>query len=339
MRQDSLGIAKQTGSGDGGLGTKQTTMEYFVPVETAETGEDITDMTIEETLGNPFPTDHEHGTIFWSPKYAGACRGASLPRILSGFLGDPLTTTPGGGTTSRNHNFEPVARPIPRAHSILLNRTDPAVAITDLLWDAVGNELALKVETDDWMKFEASYVARDIDEARPEPTVTTDYSRRFAYYESKVYISIDGAGETEISVGNWGLTYGLDVDTDNKVLGSQRLFRNDPRNRTAELTFQPKDLAAGNTLASFYRAAQKVAAAGTGARKIKVRLEALGPIIEGAINHKVEIIAHRCTELSAPADIDAGSRLTGIDVTAAAAYDSSTSKFVEANVVNTVTVY
>lgn len=330
-RLDSVGIAKQTGAGAGGLGTKQTVMEYFVPVESAEPGVNTEDMSAEETLGHPFPTDHEPGTQYFEPSFSGKARSASLPRILSGFLGDPLTTTPDAGAapTARNHNFDPVARPTPRAHSILLNRTDQDPAITDLLYDAIGQELALNVETDDWISFEASYVARENDETRPEPAVTADLTRRFRFWETKAYISVAGGAEAEVAVGGFGLTYSLNVTTDNKVLGSRRLYKTTPGNRDAELTFTPKQ-----DLANYYRRAMLLEP-----ESIKLRLEALGPIIGGAVRHKVELIAHRCFEIEAAADIDAGETLEGVDVSCAVVYDATAGKFVEANVVNTVALY
>src|SRR5688572_4933371 len=109
-------------------------MEYFTPTESASAGENRERMSREETTGTKFPTDQEPGTVFWSPSAAGVVRSAGAPRILSGFLGDPLTTTPDAGAapTARNHNFNPFARPTLRAHSLLITRTDPNPAIVDL---------------------------------------------------------------------------------------------------------------------------------------------------------------------------------------------------------------
>lgn len=330
-RIDSVGLAKQTGAGDGGLGTRQTVMEYFVPVESASPGINTEEMTAEETLGIPFPTDRANGVQFFEPTMSGKCRGAGLPRILSAFLGDPLTTTPdaAGAPTARNHNFNPVARPTPRALSILLNRTDPVPAITDLIWDAMGQSLELAVSADDWITFDATLVAKEIDETQPEPSVTADLTRRFAFHECKAYISVNGGAEVETAIDEYTLGYDLNVPTDNKVLGSRRLFKMEPGNRDAALSFTPKQ-----DLSAWYRRAILLEP-----DSVKVRLEALGPVIGAAVRHKIELIVHRCQTIDAEADIDAGETLKGVPITLHPAYDSAAAKFVEANIVNTVNTY
>ena len=331
MRNDSVGLAKQTGAGPGGLGTKETVMEVFVPVESASPGTNTEEMTAEETVGHPFPTDRANGTQFFEPTLAGKCRSVSLPRLLSGFLGDPLTTTPDGvaAPTARNHNFDVVARPTPRAHSILMTREDPDPAIVDLFWDALGQSLELAVESENWISFDASYVAREIDEDEVAPTVTADLSRRFPFYELKAYISVNGAGEVETAIDAFGLTYDLNVSTDNKQLGSRRLYKVQPGNRDAGVSFTPKQ-----DLNAWYRRAMLLEP-----DSLAVRVEALGPVIGGAVRHKVELIAHRCQTIEADADIDAGESLEGVPVTCYAAFDAAAGKFIEANVVNTTASY
>lgn len=330
-RVDSVGLGKQTGAGEGGLGTANPTPSYFIPVESADTGTNIEEMTREETLGHSFPTDPDRGVQFFEPSLSGACRSASLPRLLSLFLGDPLTTTPDatGAPSAHNHNFNPVARPIPRAHSILLNRTDPNPAITDLLWDAIGNSLTLSLTPNDWMAFEAGLVAAKIDDTLSEPSVTADLTRRFAFYETKAYLTIGAGVEAEIAVSDVSLTYNLNVDTDQAVLGSRQLYKLQAGNVDCEVSFTPK-----SDLKLYYRRALALEP-----QNVKLRIEALGPVIGGAIRHKVTIAIPRLFEIEAPADIAAGETLTDVEVTARAAYDSATSKFVEVDVVNVVASY
>ncbi len=330
-RVDSVGLAKQTGAGEGGLGTKNVTPSFYVPVESADTGTNTEEMTREETLGHQFPTDPDRGVQFFEPSLSGACRSASLPRLLSMFLGDPLTTTPDatGAPSARNHNFNPVARPTPRAHSLLLNRTDPSPAITDLLWDAIGNSLTLQVSTNDWMAFEASLVAAQVDESLTEPSVTADLTRRFAFYETKAYLTIGGGAEAEIAVADVSLTYNLNVDTDQAVLGSRRLYKVQAGNADCEVSFTAKQ-----DIGLFYRRALALTP-----QNVKLRVEALGPIIGGAIAQKVVITLPRLFEIEAPVDIAAGETLKDVGVTARAAYDATTSKFVEVDVVNVTAAY
>lgn len=335
-RLDSAGIAKQSGAGSGGLGTKQTVMEYSLAVESAERGPSIERMTAEETLGHPFPTDQDTGTRYYEPSLSGRARSASFPRLLSPFLGIPLTTTPdaGGAPTARNHNFDPVARPTPQAVSLLLNNDDPFVydgaALTDLYWDAIGADLSVEVEPNSWIGYDAGFVAKEVDEAQPRPTPTVDLTRRFAFYECKAYLSINGAAEAEIPVGSFGLDYTLNVPTDTFVLGSAALYRIRPGNRDATVRFVPR-----TNIAAWFRRAVALG----DQDDLKIRLEALGPTIAAAIKHKIEFIAHRCHVQEAPVDIDAGETLEGVEVSARCAYDATATKFVEANVVNTVASY
>lgn len=84
-----------------------------------------------------------------------------------------------------------------------MNRTDPVNgAITDLVYDALGNELTIGVEANGFASYEASLLGLNNDNARPEPTVTLDTSTRFTFDTAKVYISVNGGAEEEIKVRN-----------------------------------------------------------------------------------------------------------------------------------------
>lgn len=322
-RLDSVGIAKQAA-----MGTKNVTMEYFVPVETAEPTQDRETIEREETTGTKFPTDIEYGTRFFEVALAGDARLNSLPRLLSGFMGAPTTTTPGGGTTSRQHLFNPVGKTLV-PHSLMLNRTDPNPAITDLFWDALGNEISLSVEANGRIAFDAAYVAKQLDDALGEPSPSFDTSRRFPFHTVKAYVSIDGGAETAIDCSAFSVTLSNNIDTDQAVLGSRDLFKIQEGNVDAELSFTVK-----SGLGTWYRRAQQ-----TDPANVKVRVEALGSIIEGAISQEIEFTIYRCQTLDAPAAIDAGDTLDEVEVTCRAAYDFSLSKFFDAIVVNTVATY
>ena len=331
-RMDVAAIAAQAGAGRGGLGTKKTVMEYAIPVESASPDVNTEDMTREGTLGHPFPTDREPGTQHFEPSMSGACRSASLVRLLSSFWGDPTTTTPDAtnAPTARQHAFDVAlaAALNPRALSLIIHRADPSPAITDLVWDALGNELALSIEPNDWIVFDASWVAREL-EPIAAPALNADLTRRFGFYETKAYVAVAGGAETEVAVGSFGLTYGLNVPTDNHVLGSRKLYAIQAGNRDLAVTFQPKQ-----DLSAYYRRA-----IATEPESLAVRLEALGPVIGGTVRHRVTIRVPRVFEVEAPADIDAGDTLQGVDVSCAAAYDAATGKFLTAEVVNTVNSY
>lgn len=326
-RLDSVGIAKQSA-----LGTKQTTMEFYPPVESAEVSHNREVIEQEETIGNRFPTGIDYGTEHFGVNFAGSGRAASLPRIISGFLGAPTTTTPDAtnAPTGRQHAFDPAAAgktPVP--HSILVNRTDPSTAITDLLWDALGNELTLSVEPNGFIRYQASYLAIANDDARPEPTVTADFSKRFSFDQAKAYISVDGGAESEVKVANWSLNYSNNLDADLAVLGSRSLYSLVEGNATASVTFTPRE-----SLSTHYRRALLADPA-----SVKLRLTATGATIGGTVAYKVEVICNKLEYLTAPANLSAGDRLNMVEISARAAYDNSASKFVTLDVVNETASY
>lgn len=328
---DVVGLAKQTGAGAGGLGTANTVPSYYLPVTAAAPGVNTEEMELAETTGTAFEADSERGVQWFGPTARGACRANSAPRLLSGFLGDPVTTTPGGGTTSRDHEFDPVARPTPRAHSILLARRDPTTPIIDLVKDCIGNEISLDIAPggDGWMLFDASWVGTSNDDTQPNPSPTVDLSRRFAFHSAKAYLKIGAGSEAEIPVGRFGLRYALNTRTDQAVLGSRQLYKAPPQRRRVELTFMPKE-----DLSAYYRRALKVEP-----DNVQLRLVALGPIIEAAIPYRFELKIYRAFEFTAPLDIDGAATLVDTTVTARAALDSTSGKIVSAYITNTVATY
>lgn len=323
-RLDSAGLGKQVA-----LGTKKTTMDYFFPTESVDPGINREELTKEETTGHKFPTDLEYGTRFFEVSMQGGARLASLPRILAPFLGDPTSTVPGGGVTSKKHSFNPVGKVLP-PHSILVNRTDPNPAITELFWDAIGNELTLSVEANGFLDFDAAFIAKEVDRAQGEPSATFDLTQRFPFHTVTAFVSINGAAEVAISLASFELSYTNNVDTDQAVLGSRSLFKVQEGNVDADVTFTTKD----NLNAHYLRAMLDATP-----DNVKIRLLATGAIIEGIIPASVEIIVYRCQYTDAPAGIDAGDTLDEIEVSARAAYDATASKFVDVNVTNAVATY
>ena len=122
-RIDFVGLAKQDA-----MGTEETTMEYYVPVETATPTTDRQTLTMEETIGSRFPTGLEYGTKFFTIPMVGAPRPASLPRIISGFAGQPVSATGGPPGTHKHTQDSTAALPdgAPQPHSIYAVRMDPS---------------------------------------------------------------------------------------------------------------------------------------------------------------------------------------------------------------------
>ena len=326
MRSDSVGIAKQTAKG-----TKNTTMQYFMPVESSDPTYNRETMSIEETIGNRFPTGMDYGTGYWEAGLQGAIRPTAFPRLGSAFWGLPTTTTPTGGTLSRLHTFDPAAAgKIPEVHSMLFTRADPSPSIRDLLFDCYGNSLTLSVEPNGYGMFEANMVAKSNDDTLAAPTVTSDASPRFKFHEATAQISVDGAALTTIPLGSFSLSYNNNFDTDQVVLGSQSLYDLFEENADAEVRFTVRE-----TLSTHYRRALQANPA-----SVKIVLTATSAsMIEGALPYKLIVTVFSCEYLEAPAPISASDRLLSIDVTARARYDTAASKFIQVEIQNGIASY
>ena len=76
---DAAGIAAQVGSGPNFTGTAQSTMDFWVPVESGAPGPNFQEMEADETIGSRFPTDREIGGIYYEPTMAGKVRDRTCP--------------------------------------------------------------------------------------------------------------------------------------------------------------------------------------------------------------------------------------------------------------------
>lgn len=317
-RVDGVGLAKQVA-----LGTKNTVVDYWIATEAAEPTENPEFFSKEETIGHRFATDEELGTVFWEVPIRGAARALSFPRILSGFFGQPTTTTPGGGTNSRKHAFAAGAALTP--HGLFVHEADPDPKISDLYWDALGNSFAMSVAPDGFLEYEAAYVAKDDDTAVTiAPTITTDLTRRWTFDEVSVFLDVDAGGETEIPVAEWGMDYSNGLLTDLKALGSKRLHRIDRGNIAGGCRFTALE-----ALSTHYR---RVLA--DPRNNVKVRMLAEGSIIEAAIRYAVEVIFYRCRYREGRVGANAGDTLRQLPISLTASYDSTLGKFCDVNVTN-----
>jgi tail tube protein len=332
-RIDAVGIAAQNGSGPNGMGEMVTAMEYWVPAEEASPQPNMETMEADETVGSRFPTDREVGGVYYNPSITGKCRATNLPRLASSFLCDPVSTdlsVAQDGTGPFEHVQDPTAAGAePRAVSILEHRADPAPPITDLFYDCLGNELTLSVEPNDWLSFEANWIARSLDDTQPPPTVVQDLSRRFPFYTMTAYVSVDGGAEAAFAIQSFEAAWSSNIATDVYQLGSRDLFRVAPGNVDLEVTFRPLQ-----DLAEYYRRAFLIEA-----EPIALRLEALGPLIDATNRYKVELNLARLIETEAAADVNAGETLLGVDITSQAALDPGTGEFFTLTVVNAVPDY
>jgi hypothetical protein len=327
MRNDLLGLAKQATKGTGVF-----TAEYYVPVEQANGSPQIEQIEIVETLGKRFPSDPpDKGSSTYEVSAQGACRPAALPRLLSGFMGDPTTTTPGGATTSRQHAFDMWAADTSlRLHSILVGRADPNPKITDWFYDMYGSSLTLSVAPNDYLKFDAQWAGRLLNVAQTFPVApSSDATQKFTYSTVKAYITVGAGAEAEVKCGEASITIANEIDLDYLALGAQDAYDIGVGNGSCEVSFTPLE-----SLDVWYRRQNP-----TNADDIKLRLIAEGATLEGSIKNTIEVTVHRARVTSADAPINAGEILKGVPVTLQAAKHPSLAKFVDARVINAVASY
>ncbi len=322
-RRDAVGLSRQTN-----LATKNAVVGYWVPVESGERGLSRETLEIDETIGNRFPTGLDYGSRYFEPSFQGAVRLNSFPRVLAPTLGDP-TSAATAEATAKKHTFDP-SLVDPQPHGVFMHTDiDGEVDTDDLFWSAISNELVISCEPNDYLRFEQNMIAIKDDDTVVSPTVTSDLSRRFAYHLIKTFISVEGGAETEIPTAGFSFTYTNDLGTDEIVLGSRDLYKLPLGNVDGELTFTPK-----TNLNAWYRRALLLEP-----DSVKFRVLCEGDVIGTGVKQAVEIIIHNTEAVEAPVDIDAGDPLTGVEITARAAYDAGTGKFCTVAVTNTVASY
>jgi hypothetical protein len=328
-RVDVVALARQTA----GMGTKVTSMEYYVPVESSDATQNRDTLEIEETVGDRFPTGLDYGTRYFEPNMSGAPRMASVPRILSGFLGLPDSVPGSGATAGTNvHTFDPTASgKVPEPHSIFVVRNDPSPAIVDLFWDARGNELEFSVQPNDFLRMNAGWIALDLDDSQSAPTPTTDLTHRRKFSECVVQVSSDnGSTWSSYVTAAFGITYSNNLDTDEAILGSRKLYALPYGNANCEVWFSPR-----TALATEYRRALTADPTATA-----IRMTATGPVIGStAVTEKVIVTVAAAEVTDAPAAVSGADVLKMIEVTARAKKNETTGKFVTVAITNAVATY
>jgi hypothetical protein len=328
-RVDVVGLGRQPA----GAGTKVTAMDYYVPVETSAPDDNQQELTIEETVGDRFPTGLDYGTRFFTIPLQGAPRPASVPRILSAFMGQPDTVAGAGADTGAfTHTFDPtLAGKVPEWHSAYVVRNDPNPPIVDLFWDARGNEVTFSCAPNDYLKMDATLIALDLDDTQSAPVPTTDVTQRWKFTQVVAEVSLDGGTTwTAIPCANASVTYQNNLDTDEAILGSRKLYALPFGNADCEVRFSPRQ-----ALATHYRRAMLADPI-----SVAVRLTATGALIVpgGAMLSTFQWIVSACEYISAPAPVDGSSVLKMIEVTARAK-KADNGKFAKAIIKNAVATY
>jgi hypothetical protein len=317
MRNDIFTLAKQAD-----LDTKQAVPEFQPPVQSVDVQHNRETVTYEETTGTRFPAADEYGTEFWTLTAKGAARMASLPRLLSAFLGSPVSTAT-ADATAKKHDFDPVGKSLV-PHSAFVVRKDPNPAIVDLFYGILGNKLTLSVNPNGFLEYEAELIAKYLDPAQAAPAAALDASPRIKFDQAVVYISVNGGAEAAVKCGAWQVAYDNAIDTDEAVLGSTQLYTIAEENAGCDVSFSPRE-----QLSTYYRRALQATP-----DEIQLRLAVTGSIIGTGIAYAMEWKVLSCRELDAPANISAADRLKMVQVSAKAHLDSTSGKFVTASVTN-----
>jgi hypothetical protein len=237
-------------------------------------------------------------------------------------------TTPNTTIATVTPGVFPKGVPVP--HSILLNRADPQPNITDLVFDAIGNTFSLTQETNNFLRFDGTAIGLDLDNAQPAPSVTSDFSPRWTFDQASAVISVNGAASAPMVIQNFAFQYDNNLDTDQAVLGSRKLFTIAAENANASLNFSTRD---ANLLSHYRRALLD------DPDSCKITITLKGPVIGGAFTADLVLTVFVAEYTDAPAPIGAGDRLKAIDVTTRCRYDDVSGKFVTLAVNNLVAGY
>jgi hypothetical protein len=270
----------------------------------------------------------------------GPLPGSSVVLTFQNQLGNqdvPLITTTNTftGGASPNTTVTPTTagvfpKGVPVPHSILLNRADPAPNITDLVFDALGNEFTLACETNGFVMLNGTLIALDNDDTQPAPSPTSDFSPRWTFDQVTLVMSVGGAASVPCVLRNFSFNYNNNLDTDQAVLGQRKLYTVAPENRDAQISFSTRDA----NLLSHYRRALK-----DDPDSVKLTFTIRGPLIGGGFFQDIVLTTYVAEYTEAPAPLSAGDRLKAIDVVARCRYDDVAGKFVTLAVNNTVAGY
>ena len=325
-RLDAFGIAKQAA-----FATKQTTMEYFPPETGVTVGNQRENLTLEETLGSRFPTGLAYGTRFFPLGVSGALRPASLPRIKSAFMGAPTTVAgTAGDVGSYVHTFDPTTASAEVFHSLFAVRKDPSTPIVDLFFDALGDNFEETYAPNAYVVGNWNFIALDLDDTQAAPSVTRDTSARWTFDQVAVYINLAGGGEAAVKCAAASIQYSNNLDTDEAILGSKKLYALPLGNAEATFSFSPRE-----ALNDYYREALQ-AQPDTNAARIVATGAAIGSTSKF---FTVETVISAFEITDAPADIDASQVLKMVQVSGRVKLDDVSGKFVKQIVTNDVASY
>lgn len=324
-RSDSVHLAAQDD-----LITAATTAVFSPPVTEEDISIDREELDIDETLGTRAPGPREYGGRVFSGGINGAARPTSIGLILTSFFGPPVSTQPASvaSPTVWRHVWDPVAT-VPAPISIWTVNNDATLPapIVDKFVGALGNELALNCEANNYLLFEAGYLARLLDISASAPATGRDTTRKWPFHQVTAQISVPSvsAGAYQnVPLRDFGLSYNNNVEGDQFVLGSVNVDSLPIGDIDCEVTITPTV-----DIAAHYRRALADTP-----ELVKVKISAVGGTIEDAFKFQFDLEVHALETAEAPVDIDGGETLRDVEVTLRSVLDDSTNKLITPTLTN-----
>lgn len=322
-RADRVGIAAQAD-----IDTEASAPSYGIPVEAESIGLNRDTIDINETVGGYGPTTSEYGGRFAEGSMSGAIRPVSFPLVLAAFMGEP-TTAVVTASTVWTHTYDPLVKgasgyPVPLTvwgvnKDILKDDAgDPMDPIISKFIGAVGNQLTLSAEVNNYARFEGTFASKDVDvDDTVEPSITSDTSRKWVFNQIKVEMKVGGGSYVETYCNSFSFVYNNNLITDLFRLGSNTLY-DLPLGPEIESTLTLGALA---NIPDHYRRAFE-----DSPTQVAIRLTAEGATIASTHKYTFTLTLPYCETTSAPVERSGGDTLRSVDVGFNVVTDPSTGK-------------
>lgn len=321
-RRDEFGFALQED-----IETPATTMTFSPPVTSGGFNPDREELDIDETMGTRAPAPQEYGGYIFDGPVEGALRPNSIGGLLSLFWGVPDSTQPDVPTapTIYEHEWDPLIAD-PAFGTVLTKANDPNPPVIRQFIGAIGNELTLSVEANNYLLFESNMVAREIVlDPTPVPVLTRETLPKWVFTDVSVLLGVNPAAPSLIKCKEWNIEYSNNLVTDEFILGSPLVDSIPLGDIDLTCMFRPtRDIEAHNR-----RALQ------TTPELINITLRAVGRLI-GATTHRYtfEVQLGALEYVDAEVPLDGGDTLRDVEVNCRCITNDTTGKLLVATLKN-----
>lgn len=322
-RRDEFGFGLQ-----GNIDTEAPSMSFSPPITGSEMAMDRQDMEIEETMGNRAPSAQDYGGKVFSGPVEAAARPTHLGGIFSMFWGPPITSTQPDAMASPNvwtHEWDPlVADPV--FATFLTKANDPDPSIINKFIGALGSELTLEVETNNYLLYTAEAIARQIimDPAAPA-ALTRETLPKWPFTDVQVLLGVAGSVPEIIKSKMWNIEFNNNLVDDEYILGQDMVDSIPLGDIELMSSFQPtRDISAHNRRAMADRP-----------DLVKIVLRAVGRTIGASTErYTLEIELAACETIEAEVALDGSETLTDTEVSVRCILDESTNSLLKARLTN-----